>query len=55
MESASRVRYLVLTIEADAAALPKAEAVPGFKPVIVWEHTDSDDDDGMVYQWRRKE
>ena len=39
----------------DAAAVSVAETAPGFKPVIVWEHTPSDDDDGMVYQWRRKE
>ncbi|KAI4961306.1 hypothetical protein J4E86_000334 [Alternaria arbusti] len=39
----------------DAAAVAKSEAAPGFKPVIVWEHKNSDDDDGMVYQWRRKE
>jgi hypothetical protein len=39
----------------DAAAISEAETAPGFKPVIVWEHTTSDDDDGMVYQWRKKE
>jgi len=48
-------QYVLLKRETDAAAVAKSEAAPGFKPVIVWEHTNSDDDDGMVYQWRRKE
>ncbi|RAQ98861.1 hypothetical protein DDE82_008828 [Stemphylium lycopersici] len=40
----------------NAAAAPKSEAgpAPGFKPIIVWEHTNGDDDDGMAYQWRRR-
>jgi hypothetical protein len=45
----------MLINDPDAAAVSSANATPGFKPVIVWEHTNSDDDDGMVYQWRKKE
>ncbi|KNG48073.1 hypothetical protein TW65_04979 [Stemphylium lycopersici] len=48
-----------LPVEPKRDAAAKSEAspgpAPGFKPVIVWEHTTSDDDDGMVYQWRRNE
>ncbi|KAF7680200.1 hypothetical protein GT037_001851 [Alternaria burnsii] len=30
-----------------AAAASEAKSDPGFKPVISWEHTNDDDDDGM--------
>jgi hypothetical protein len=52
----THVRNSVLTQDVEnAAAMTEARSDADHKLVIVWEHTEPDDDDGMVYQWRRKE